>query len=689
MSYLRKGTVIAIAVSLVIQSAAPAVAQGILDKSNLDKVTEREEASKAEEAVRTLFGILKPRPKENAQQKMYDLYVEGVQLERQGKFREALERYDAALKMDYTDPRVHMAVGRIVEPSDPALAMFHYQNAFRYAVEAAAEQVPAIEILRRFLVGRYLQYALPIQDPAVSTKLLEHAQAMAPEDPRIHAHLASAYFFQKQYQRSIQENKNAIALGLAEGVIFTNLAAAYAQLGEKVSAEEALKLALNLDERDINEVLNVVREANQAKGFVSFDELLGKEKVAAMLDNSAKGLLEQALQMWQKGDQAKGMEMVRKAASANPTHSYAMIMLGDLLRSSGQLDSAVRAYAQALDRNPKNQLALPRLGDLSYDLGNFSDAAKYYSDAIDMLDGRLERIDLLDRTAVALARNKKHSEAIALLDKWLKSNPNAPESFELSMRRAGILSDANRSDEAEKVLKGLIAQDEYNPAAYIALYTFLKERNNEKGARQVVNDGIVRITAASEQDRLEPSFYRDIARLYGVIGKGEDAQKALWMGGMRTVEKRYFSNALYADNAYDKAFDVLKTWVKDEPQNPEAILSFAWVAAKLERDLDLAFARVEALRLDAAEDMDLGPVYRSRSYLNFAMKKYDAVITDIKQFLSADSVPQAGFFHRLWGLSAQELGRKDEAAEHLKKALELDPSEHADLKARIDMLEAA
>ncbi|MBL4888717.1 MAG: tetratricopeptide repeat protein [Candidatus Lindowbacteria bacterium] len=666
-----------------------AVAQGVISKDSMEKVQDQQDAAEAESAVRTLFGILKPKSqRESKGRKLATLYNEGVQLERQGKMRDALGKYDKALKIDYTDPRLHMAVGRIVEPSDPALAMFHYQNAFRFAIEASAKEVPAIEIMRRFLVGRYLQYALPIEDPLVSTKLLELAQSLAPEDPRIHAHLASSYFFQGMYGRSIQENSNAMALGLDDGVILTNMAAAFAQLGREKESEAALIGALNRDERDINEVLNVVRQANTSEHLITFDKLLGKEKVAELLANSTKGQLESALKAWQEGEKDKGLAMVRAATEANPTHSYSLIMLGDLLRSSGKANEAIAAYKDALARNPGNELALPRLGDLSYDLGNFEAAANFYIDAMDRLDGRLEKIDILDRTAVALAKNKKHKKALNLLDKWLSANPNAPEAFELTMRRAGILADASQTREAELLLRGLIARDETNPASYIALYTFYKERKNVKRARQVINDGIIRLEAASEKDPLEPSYYRDQARLYAAVDKRDAARKALWQGGLRTPEKRYFSNALFGDDAQDMAYDVLKAWVREEPLNAEAILSYAWVAADLEKDLELASAKIEVLARENP-DADQTPIRRTRSFLNFSMKNYQDAINDIRIFLVSNDVPQAHFFHRIWGLSAQALGSNSDALDHLKIAVELSPEENADLNTRIDLLKAS
>jgi len=164
--------------------------------------------------------------------------------------------------------------------------------------------------------------------------------------------------------------------------------------------------------------------------------------------------------------------------------------------------------------------------------------------------------------------------------------------------------------------------------------------------------------------------------------------KALYEGGMRTAEKRNFANALMANGADTQAFDVFKNWMMVEPRNPEAILSFAWLAAKLGKDLQLAMNKVEALALEYPE-LDNNQIRRVRSHLYFAMKIYPKCIEDIRYFLKSDDVPEAQFFQRLWGLSAAALGQRVDAIEHLKKAMQLDPEANADLLPEIKKLEGA
>ncbi len=651
---------------------------------------ERAETSRLDEALSTFFGILQRRsPGDTSIQKLDELYRRGLDLERAGRPRDAFRLYEQAMGLRVDDPRVHLGIGRIVENENPALALYHYQSAFRYAVEAAADQVPALEMLRRFLVGRYLQYALPVdqENPQVSAKLLELAESLAPEDPRIHAHLATAYFFSAQYERSVQESQNAIALGLEDGLIYTNIAATLAQLSRAAEAESYLVHALNMDELEINEVLNSVRRAEEMETRVTFGRLLGREKLDRLMQNSAKGLLESGIKAWRQGDTAAGLRFVQKACDNHPAHSYALIVLGDFKRSLGDTAGAKSAYVAALSRNARNQLALPRLGDITFADRDFVAAADYYKRAMDMMSGRIDRIDILDRTAVALAQQRKHDEALALLDKWLKANPDAPEFFELSVRRAGILSDAARHRDAEVVLRGLADRDKLNPAGYIVLHTFYKERGEDRKAQQVVNDGVVRLQAARDRDPLDPNHYRSLARLYRVLGNERLARQELLNGGLRTADKRYFSNELFASDAETEAYDVLKSWVTAEPGNAEAVLSWGWVAARLKRDLPNALAKVEEVAEVYGEEPQ-SPVRRTRGYLHYAMGNHEKAIADVRAVLSSDNVGQAAFFHRLWGASAEALGRKPEALEHLKRALALDPQANADLADRIAALEA-
>lgn len=656
----------------------------------------RQEATQVEEALGRLFSIVAPaRPRDTVARAVEDLYAQGVGHERAGRVREAAINYDRALRIRPDDPRVHVALARVVESENPALALFHYQSAFRYAIEASADQAPGLEMLRRFLVGRYLQYALPVDDANVSANLLELAASLAPEDPRIHAHLATAYFYQGRYEKSIQESRNALALGFGDGIIHTNIAAAFAQLGVRAEAETALLTALNLDEMDINAALNAVRDAETGDTLVTFRSLLGAPRLEAIMNGSAKGMLEKALLAWNE-NRAEGLRLARAAAAAHPRHSYAQIVVGDFCRAEGDTAGARSAYQEALRRNPENELALPRLGDIAFASREYEAAATFYTQAMDRMAGRVERVDILDRTAVALAQQGKHDQAVALLDRWLRANPNAPEAFELSVRKAGILaeagrarSDSTKTREAELLLRGLIDRDKLNPSGYIVLYTYFMERvpPQEQKARQVINDGIVRLQSARGEDPLNPAIYRDLARLFRVVNRESDARRALLEGGMRTSERRYFSNALFASDAESEAFEVARAWIAAEPRNPEAVLSYGWVAASLGRDLLNARAKVEELAQLYA-GADLVPVRRTRAYLHYALRDHEKAITDIRAFLAGDEVPQAAFFHRLWGLSAEALGRRPEAIEHLQKAMTLDPVENADLAPRIDQLTA-
>lgn len=641
----------------------------------------------SDQALSAVLGIFTPPSGDAGGRKADELYNAGLAAEQSGNLQEAIRDYDQSLKLRYDDPRVHIAMGRIMENTNPALSLFHYQCAFRYTIDAAADKAPAVDIMRRFLVGRYLQYALPINadNPEVSTKLLELASALAPEDPRIHAHMGTAYFHQKSYERSIQESRNALALGLDEGLIYTNLAAAYAQLHKKIETESMLVTALERDEMDINEALNAIRSSNQSDTLVTFDKLLGADRVKELMDNSTKGRLEAALLAWKDNKPDQAMKLAQEAADRNPAHSYAMIVVGDFKRHMGDTAGAIAAYKAALQRNAANQLANARLGDITFASGDFVSAADNYMKAMDVMQGRVEKVDILDRTAVALARNGKHDQALTLLDKWLKANPDAPEAFELNIRRAGILTDANRRPEAEAVLKGLVDRDKLNPAAYIALYTYYDQRQEKQKATRLINDGIILIQSARDKDAANPTYYRDLARMYRVINKENEARKELLNGGLRTNEKRFFSNALFAADAETDAYQVLKSWIDLEPKNPEAVLSHGWVAAKLNRDLEQAMANVEMLAKDFA-GQDIAPIRRTRAYLNYAMKNYQKAIDDIKAVLAgpdADKLPQAAFFHRLWGLSAEALGNKSEAAMHFQKAMDLDPDANADLSARM------
>lgn len=669
-------------------ASAAVVSDAVPENRTATPAVSAQGPSNIDTAISSLFGILKKRDAGSTNQRVEQMLQEGLELERSGKAADALVRYNAALQLDNTDARVYLAIGRIIEPTNPVMALYYYQCAFRYAVIGAADRAPEVAILREVLIDRYSQYASVVDDPTMKARLLELAKSMEPQNQGIRFYLALSYFWQRQYEKSLDEANFALLLGPPTGSIYTIMAADFAQLGRKAETESALIVALNLDEMDYQGVVNDIQRAFESDSIVSFSRLLGKKRVGELIEASSKGRIAAAAEKWRAHDLKGAIAIMTAAAASAPNNSYVEIYLGDLLTSNGDTAGAKAAYLEALRRNPNNQFALPRLGDLSYDMGDYAAAADYYMKAMDRMEGRIERIDILDRTAVALAQNKKHKDALDLLDKWLKANPNAPEYFAISMRRAGILADLGKTGDVESVYRGLIERDRTNPAGYIALYTFYKERNNDAKARAVINDGIIRVQAARDADPLDPTNYASLARLYNILGRQGEMVKALYEGGMRTAEKRNFANALMANGADTQAFDVYKNWMMIEPRNPEAILSYAWLAAKLGRDLQLAMNKVEALALEYPE-LDGNQIRRVRSHLYFAMKNYPKCIEDIRVFLKSDDVPEAQFFQRLWGLSAVALGQRVDALDHLKKAMQLDPESNADLMPEIQKLEGA
>jgi len=88
-------------------------------------------------------------------------------------------------------------------------------------------------------------------------------------------------------------------------------------------------------------------------------------------------------------------------------------------------------------------------------------------------------------------------------------------------------------------------------------------------------------------------------------------------------------------DAETEAFEVLKSWIVSEPKNAEAVLSYGWVAAKLNRELPQAMARVSEIE-ELYGDANLDPIRRTRGYLHFAMKNYEKAIELWQKVLEID-----------------------------------------------------
>ena len=124
--------------------------------------------------------------------------------------------------------------------------------------------------------------------------------------------------------------------------------------------------------------------------------------------------------------EASAPALERAFAAAQSTHAEPYFALGEAYRKAGRVEDAIRAYRQAIDRDANDPRSYAALSAL---LLNRGEPAK----AIALLEPALLRLpddtSLLNSLAVIYARMQRFDDALRLLSKATRVNPDEPLSW--------------------------------------------------------------------------------------------------------------------------------------------------------------------------------------------------------------------------------------------------------------------
>ena len=105
------------------------------------------------------------------------------------------------------------------------------------------------------------------------------------------------------------------------------------------------------------------------------------------VSGSARTDYEAALQILERGQHDKGIDLLEALADAEPELAAPRIDLGIAYHVAGDLDAAERNLRRALDINPDHPIANNELGIVYRRLGRFEDARRHYEAALAFYPG--------------------------------------------------------------------------------------------------------------------------------------------------------------------------------------------------------------------------------------------------------------------------------------------------------------
>jgi predicted TPR repeat methyltransferase len=197
------------------------------------------------------------------------------------------------------------------------------------------------------------------------------------------------------------------------------------------------------------------------------------------------------------------------------------------LHREGRLDQAEAIYRRILEAAPDHPDALHFFGVLSHQRG-------------------------------------RSDEAIALIGRSIELQPDEPAPI---CNLGNVLVDRGRAEEAAEAYRRAIALDPDHVAAHNNLGALLKSLGRFDDAEASYRRAI----ALSPAD---PDFRNNLGHLLGAQGRGEEALacycEAIALAPRSRETRRLLGMAYYANGQIDKASEVFREWVEEEPDDPTA-----------------------------------------------------------------------------------------------------------------------
>jgi serine/threonine protein kinase/Tfp pilus assembly protein PilF len=464
-------------------------------------------------------------------------YNEGLQLERQGNYVEALSALEQSVEVD---PRFAIAHAKLGEVYVSLGRDGDAERASRTALDLS-EGLPDYE---RYLIGA--SHAMVLNDHDQAITAYERLAEAAPEDPQINFNLADLYEqigdFEKARQRldkvlagdpnyvdalyalgrvsihggnpqeALEPLNRALSLTIqagnedGRGRVLHAIGAAYKNLGRPQEAlrnyQDALEIRKSLDQKSGMAIsLGEIATVQQAQG--DFDEARSSLEAALVLRREIGdragigqnllglgdfhfdlGHYDDALQHYKDSLQIQ-REIGDQRSAALCLHNIGAVYL-----DRGDFSDALTYLEQALGQREKTGVAY-ELGETLFNLGETASALGQYDQALDYYLRALEQMrEAQDELAIAAAQ---HGIAVILGHQGrfrasLESAQEALEALEktgdrgywrlvVTARHGAALGAAGRFDEARTVLEGAakLAEDLQNQTLLAQVSTYQGE----------------------------------------------------------------------------------------------------------------------------------------------------------------------------------------------------------------------
>jgi len=344
------------------------------------------------------------------EQEALRLIGEGNALEEEGRFAEALQRYDAAVQLAPRLARAHLNRGNaLLGMGDPdgALAAYaaalhgnpdyaaaHYNTGNAYARSGRGEA--ALDAYRRALalkpdfadaevaLGSALEDLGRLDEAAASYR---RALVIHPDYAEVHDNLGLTLMKLRRLDDAVASYRRAVALKPDRADGHRHLGEALQEQGLLDAAAASYRRALELRSDDVlthNNLGTVLKEQGDFEGAVaSYRQALkispGAPELHSNLGNALKEL----------GQFDAAIASFRRALEINPGLAVVHYNLGNALQCVGKSHAAAESFRSATRIDPANADAHCNLGNALYDIGLLHDALACYRRVLELDAGHV------------------------------------------------------------------------------------------------------------------------------------------------------------------------------------------------------------------------------------------------------------------------------------------------------------
>lgn len=505
-----------------------------------------------------------------------------------------------------------------------------------------------------------------------------------------HVSRGEAYLKEKKYQEAALEFRNAIQIDDNLAAAHWGLAQSYEQLGRGLEALEELQKTVQLDPANALARLKLANAYILGYGQQKNQEYLAQAERLAneILANNEKDIDGQILManvLHLKGDDKAALEKLKYAITLDPNRIESHIGLAKFYMQTNRLGEAEATLKQATTINDRSSLAHVELGKFFTQLKRADEAEAQFRRAAEVDP---ENRDVRWVLASFYLLNNRLDKAEEAYKAWAQLDWDKPEG---KARLADYYATVGRFDEAASLYQEIVKNSpDYTRGRYR-----LGEISLQRGDAKSAGAQIEELLKVNERD-MDALFLR--ARMLLASGKPKDAIKDL-----KTVLDQdprsklglfFMSEALYRDGQLEQARNSAGELERYHPDFLPAKLMQLQInfdsgdAAGVKRMADELLARLAQVAPSGEQTPQLLADVKAnaltlRGKANLRLKQTGAARAD---FEAARNVsPNSPIPHVNLADVAFAEGKRDEALQHVERALSLDRANFQALSALINL----